>query len=153
MKSSFHRVIPLLPLLLNHVRLPSLELDSVLDNNELFSNWTLSTSDNFLGIFCYISSERTPRKTSSSIVPYCLGMFMDPLPSNRCLIVARFGSRGTVFPESLRSNGSIRHNIMMSSCRRVYLPWQFLNKMTGSHVGVKSLETIRAMYCLAPYYR
>jgi hypothetical protein len=40
-----------------------------------------------------------------------LGVFTDPLPSNRRPIVGRVGSRGNVFTESLSSNGSIRHNI------------------------------------------
>jgi hypothetical protein len=40
-----------------------------------------------------------------------LGVFSEPLPSNRRLIVAHFGSRGNVFTESLPSNGSVRYNI------------------------------------------
>jgi hypothetical protein len=36
----------------------------------------------------------------------------DPLPSNGRHVVARTGSRGNVFTESLRSNGSVRHNII-----------------------------------------
>jgi hypothetical protein len=43
-----------------------------------------------------------------------LGVFSDPLPSNRRPIVARVGSRGNVFTESLPSNGFIRHNIMLA---------------------------------------
>jgi hypothetical protein len=39
-----------------------------------------------------------------------LGVFIDPLPSNKRSIVASVGSRGNVFTESLSSNGSIRHN-------------------------------------------
>jgi hypothetical protein len=46
MKSSLHSLIPSLPFLLNHPGLPFPELDPVLDNNELFFNWTLSASDN-----------------------------------------------------------------------------------------------------------
>jgi hypothetical protein len=33
MKSSYHRVIPLLPFLLNHLRLPSSKLDPILDSS------------------------------------------------------------------------------------------------------------------------
>jgi hypothetical protein len=40
-----------------------------------------------------------------------LGMFPDPMPSNRRPIVASIGSRGNVFTESLPRNESIRHNI------------------------------------------
>jgi hypothetical protein len=40
-----------------------------------------------------------------------LGVFTDPLPSNRHPIAAHVGSRGDVFTESLPSNWSIRHNI------------------------------------------
>jgi hypothetical protein len=39
-----------------------------------------------------------------------LGVFTDPLPSNRHPIVARVGSRGKVFTDSLPSSGFIRHN-------------------------------------------
>jgi hypothetical protein len=38
-------------------------------------------------------------------------VFTDPLPSNRRPIVARVGSRGTVFTESLSSDGSILHSM------------------------------------------
>jgi hypothetical protein len=58
-----------------------------------------------------ISSGRTPRKTrllSSRIV---LSVFTDPLSSNRRPLVARVGSHGNVFTESLPSNGSLYHNI------------------------------------------
>jgi hypothetical protein len=41
-----------------------------------------------------------------------LGVFTDPLPSNRRPIVARVGSRGNVFTESLHINGSVSHNII-----------------------------------------
>jgi hypothetical protein len=37
-------------------------------------------------------------------------VFTDPLPSVRRPVVARVGSRGNVFTESLPSNGCIRHN-------------------------------------------
>jgi hypothetical protein len=41
---------------------------------------------------------------------YLEHMFTAPLPSNGRLIVARVGSSGNVFTESLPSNVSIRHN-------------------------------------------
>jgi hypothetical protein len=44
------------------------------------------------------------------LTPVVLGMFTDPLPSNRRPIFAPVGSQGNVFTESLPSNGSIRHN-------------------------------------------
>jgi hypothetical protein len=44
-----------------------------------------------------------------------LGMFTDPLPSNRHLIAACVGSCRNAFTESLPSNGSIRHNIILAA--------------------------------------
>jgi hypothetical protein len=41
-----------------------------------------------------------------------LSVFTDPSSSNRRPIVARVGSRGSVFTESLPSNGSIRHSMI-----------------------------------------
>jgi hypothetical protein len=61
MKSSCHSLIPFLTFLLNHLRLPSPELDPVLDETPCF-----------LGTSRYIASGRTPLKTTSFIVPYCL---------------------------------------------------------------------------------
>jgi hypothetical protein len=49
-----------------------------------------------------------------------LGVFTDPLPSNRRPIVPCVGSRGNVFTESLPSNGSIRHNINKRKYRDYY---------------------------------
>jgi hypothetical protein len=54
MKSSCHSLIPFLPFLLNHLRLPSPELDPIL----IPAAWDPR----------YIASGRTPRKTPSTIV-------------------------------------------------------------------------------------
>jgi hypothetical protein len=43
-----------------------------------------------------------------------LGVFTDPLPSNRRHIFARVGFLGNVFTESLPSNGSTSHNILVN---------------------------------------
>jgi hypothetical protein len=40
------------------------------------------------------------------------GLFTDPLPSNERPIVAHVGSHGSVFTESLPTDGSMRHNII-----------------------------------------
>jgi hypothetical protein len=63
-----------------------------------------------IGTTHYITSERLPRKHRLLLSRIILGVFTDPLPSNRRPIVARVGSRRNVFTESLPSNGSIRHN-------------------------------------------
>jgi hypothetical protein len=74
MKSSLHRIIPFLPFLLSHLRLPSPELDPFLNNS---LKWTLlqlkalNNNNCFLGTSRYIASGRTSLKTPSSIVPYC----------------------------------------------------------------------------------
>jgi hypothetical protein len=60
-----------------------------------------------LGTSRHIASGPTPRKAPSYIV---VGVFTDPLHSNR-RPVARVGSRGNVFTESLPSSGSIRSTI------------------------------------------
>jgi hypothetical protein len=52
---------------------------------------------------------RTMQKTQ----PYCLGdVSTDPLHSNRRPILARVGTPGNAFNESLPSNGYARHNII-----------------------------------------
>jgi hypothetical protein len=48
------------------------------------------------------------------------GVFTAPLPSNRRPVVARVGSRGNMFTESLPSNGSIRNNIIHLSSHKMY---------------------------------
>jgi hypothetical protein len=102
MKFSLHSLIHFLPFLVNHLRVPSPEFDQILDNN-----CSLETSR-------YIASGRTPGKHRLLLSRIDLGVFTDPLPSNRRPTVARVGSRGNVFTESLPINGSIRHNIILS---------------------------------------
>jgi hypothetical protein len=72
----------------------------------------LLTTNRSLGTSRYIASGRTTRKTRLLLFLILLGVFPDPLPSNKRPIVAQVGSRGNVFTESLPSNGSIRHNIL-----------------------------------------
>jgi hypothetical protein len=100
MKSSFHNIIPFLLFLFNHLRPPSPELDSVLDNNYL-KRPSLSLYD---------PSVRTTQKTQT--LYYWEGLPTDPLSRNRRPIVARVGYRGNVIiTESLPCSGSMRHNI------------------------------------------
>jgi hypothetical protein len=61
-KSSWHSLIPVLPFLLNHLRLPSPELDPIP------FRLLLCTSSRPLAVPFYNTSARTPRKTPSSIV-------------------------------------------------------------------------------------
>jgi hypothetical protein len=93
MKSYLHSLIPFLLFLLNHLRLPSPEFDPIPDNYYCSP-----------GTSRYIGLGRTSRKTPSSVVPYCLGVFTDPFHSNRRHIIARVGSRGNMFTDPLRSN-------------------------------------------------
>jgi hypothetical protein len=51
-------------------------------------------------------------------------VFTDPLPSNIRPIIARVGSIGNVFTESLPSNGYIRHNINMYLTE---IQWDIMN--------------------------
>jgi hypothetical protein len=118
MKSSFHSLISFLPFLLNHLRLPSPELDPVLDNNSV--KWTLLqlNSLNFwqqliaplelMVIWPRGWPQGKHRLLLSCIV---LGVFTDPLPSNKRPIFARVGSHWKMFTEPLPSNGSISYNI------------------------------------------
>jgi hypothetical protein len=114
MKSSFHTLVPFVSFLLNNLRLPSPELDQILDN---WLKWTLlqlnslnfwqTNSNNLLCPF--ITPRHGPfRKHSLCIVEKAY--LFDPLPSNGRPIVAHVSSRGNVFTESLLSNGSIRPN-------------------------------------------
>jgi hypothetical protein len=78
----------------------------------------LQNSTQFLTTHCslgtsrYITSGRTPLKTSSSIV---LGVFTNLLHSNRRSIFARISYRGNVCTESLPSSWSVRHNTNVKS--------------------------------------
>jgi hypothetical protein len=55
---TWHSLIPFLPFILNHLPLPPPELDAIL----ILAAWNP----------CYIASERTKRKTPSSIVKECV---------------------------------------------------------------------------------
>jgi hypothetical protein len=50
-----------------------------------------------------------------------LGVFTDPLPRNKHPIVARVGSHGNVFTESLPNSGSICHNTLPAASRLMML--------------------------------
>jgi hypothetical protein len=111
-KSSLHCLIPFFPFLLNHLRLPSPELDPILDKNSTLLQlnslnfWQLKRPSFFL----YNPLTWTTQKTQ----PLCCweGSFTDPLPRNGRPIVARVRFLGNVFTESLPSNKSIPHNII-----------------------------------------
>jgi hypothetical protein len=80
MKSSFHGLIYFLPFILNHLTLPSPELDPfLLTNSDELSQLQTATDCfkvkfkvkvMFLETFRYIASGRTPWKISSPFVPY-----------------------------------------------------------------------------------
>jgi hypothetical protein len=81
-KSSLHSLIPFLSFLLNHLRLPSLELEPILFQAHVPAGWRrsdsttllillrllFSTSSRLLTVPFYNSSARTPWKTPYSIV-------------------------------------------------------------------------------------
>jgi hypothetical protein len=104
MKSSMHSLIHFLQLLLAHLRLPSPELDPVLDN---------SLKRPFLSLYNPLA-----RTTQETQPPYCVEVLItDPLPSNG-RPVARVRFRGNMFTESLPSNGSKRLTINTRLMRR-----------------------------------
>jgi hypothetical protein len=87
MKSSCHRLIPFLPFLLNHLRLPSPELDKI----PFLPDYSTSTTP-VLPIISYNHFARTQRKTPSSIF------------KNACVLVRNLEmdvifSRARVLPE------------------------------------------------------
>jgi hypothetical protein len=97
-KSSFHSLIHFLPF---NFRLPSPELDQILENNS-FKRTSFS--------LCNISA-RTTQKTHPL---YCWeGLFTVPLFANGRPIM-RVGFRGNGFTESLPSNGYTSHKIFGS---------------------------------------
>jgi hypothetical protein len=74
MKSSLHSPIPSLPFLLNHLRLPSPELDPILDNSLKLTLLQLNSlnfwqlTDSFWNFpLCSLGADPTP----SCVVPYC----------------------------------------------------------------------------------
>jgi hypothetical protein len=90
MKSSFRRLIPSLPFLLNHLGLPSPELYQILDSySQVNASSTelsqlLTTINCFLGTYCYIATPKTIwGNRKHLLLPHIvLGMCTDPLPSN-----------------------------------------------------------------------
>jgi hypothetical protein len=101
-------MIPFFPFLLGDLRLPSPELDPILDNNYPINIARLNSNSNCVSSS---ASRRTHGKHRLLLSRIVLGVFTDPLPSNRRPIFALVGSCGNVFTESLPSSGSIRHNI------------------------------------------
>jgi hypothetical protein len=124
MKSSFHCLIPFLPFLVNHLWLPSPELNPFLFQGHIQAGWNLenrpftldysalhllllSTSSRLLCPF--MTSRHGPHKKHSL---YCWrGVFTAPLPSNRPPVFPLVCFCGKVFSESLPSNEYTRHNI------------------------------------------
>jgi hypothetical protein len=88
------------------------------------------TTDCSLGTSRYIALGRTPWKTPFPIVPYYLGVFTDPLPSNRRPIVARVVSRGIVFAESVGLYVTVRlpEDYRWILTARDQLPWKYYDQ-------------------------
>jgi hypothetical protein len=125
MESSFRNLIPFVALILR-LSIPKTRLHSIPPlpssyparlasrNSTLISRFNYSLfSATIITLYCrtflIMKLQGSRRKQSM----YCWGgVFTSSLPSNRRRIVARFGSRGNVFKESLPSNGYIhtRHN-------------------------------------------
>jgi hypothetical protein len=105
MKSSLRSLINFFPFRLSHLRLPSRELDPIHDNNSLLP-WNFSL---------YSLGADPTEKNLLLLSRIVLGVFIDPLPSNRRPIIARVGSRVNVFTEPLPSIESICHNNLRSS--------------------------------------
>jgi hypothetical protein len=99
----FHHLIPSLPFLLNRLRLPSLELDPLLDDNWL--KWTLLQLNSQLLTATTAPLELPviqPRggphgKHRLLLSRIVLGVFTEPLPSNRRPIVAHWLPRECVY--------------------------------------------------------
>jgi hypothetical protein len=113
MKSSLHRLIPFLPLFWN---CQFWKLDSVqflYTQVHIPAGWRLETQ-HFTSLYAaerfFVTTLHGPRRKHSL---YCYGSVLtDPLPSNGRRIVARVGSGGNVFTESLPSNAYTSHNIV-----------------------------------------
>jgi hypothetical protein len=108
MKSPFHSLFPFLPFLLNHLRLPSPDATQFSTTTDC-SAWLrclYSTTSVLYFRTLLIITLHGPRGKHSL---YCWrGLFTAALPSNRLPTVARVGSRGNVFTESLINNGYTR---------------------------------------------
>jgi hypothetical protein len=90
--SSLNRLIPILLFLLNHLRMPSQELDPIL----ILAAWDPR----------YIASRRTQRKTPSSIVKECACSSVAWQQTSCCCVHG-----GNMFADPLPSNGYACHNI------------------------------------------
>jgi hypothetical protein len=88
MKSSLQRLIPFLPFLLNHLRLPSPERDPIL------FRLLFCTPSRLLTVPFYNPLARTTQKTPSSIVK---DVFTGPLPRNGCPLPRALVSRECVY--------------------------------------------------------
>jgi hypothetical protein len=81
------------------------------NSNQLDSTRLLQASELFL-----ITTLHEPRgKHRRLLSRIVLGVFTDPLPSNRRPIVMLIGSRGNVFTESLPSSGYTRRSMLLGS--------------------------------------
>jgi hypothetical protein len=125
MKPSSHSLIHFLPFLLIHHRLPSPELDPVLDN----SNFTAHSTTEHL----FITTLHGPRRKHSF---YCKGeVFTDSLPTSGHPIVAPACFLGNVFTESLSSNEYTRHNIEMGLKQIDWEVWSGFILLTLETIG------------------
>jgi hypothetical protein len=111
MKASWQSLIHFLPLPLNHLRLPSPELDPLLFwllfRTPCYSAFTISVLPNT----SYNHFARTPAENA---VFWCQEwMFNGLLPSNNCHSIVEGFCCGNVFTDPLPSNGHTRHNIML----------------------------------------
>jgi hypothetical protein len=115
MKSSLQRLILCLPFLLNHLGLPSPELDPIPIPSLLlhFATTVLfSYHSSFGTLISYNPSARTPRKTSCSIIKdACLLVRYLAIDIHFCVRVCC----GNVFTDPLPSNGCTRHSTLEPS--------------------------------------
>jgi hypothetical protein len=99
MMSYFHRLIPSLPFLINHPRLPSPELDPIIDNNSL-------SNDPLCPIVTPPYGSRRKQRLSvvekACLLIRCLAIDV--------LLLLALASAGNVFTESLPSSGFVHHN-------------------------------------------
>jgi hypothetical protein len=121
-----HILIRFLPFLLNHLRLPSPELDPVLGNNSNFIAHSITEH-------LFITTLHGQR---GKYHLYCKAVvFTDPLPSSDYPIVAPVYFHGNEFAESLPSNGYTRHNIEMSLKQIYWELWSGVILLTLVTIG------------------